>query len=195
MIIEEYDPESEEPREISPRDKLINWLLFIIVIAILGYLAYASRQIEKIPREIECFPEPIYRRQFEGQGGIPLIYDIRLSTDKDTYHQGDLIRVNATNIGRTEVWFPKGLNLIVYERVTDFTSVSRVNLVEDKNDFEKILYPIEIDPVGIFLYAKPVLLADNESKEIYISIWGYRFENNLYCAERHEGGISLTILP
>ena len=65
-------------------------------------------------------------------------------------------------------------------------------LLSDLNQ-EKILKSAQSDDPFIELVIKPDVRVFDENTEIMVSVWGYRYQDEMICMERHSGTIFITL--
>ena len=187
MIIEGYDPGSEEPREIDPRRRLENILILSGVFLLLVVLTILGNRDYKLP--VECYQEAA--EIVTGSGtSISVKMDLVVSTRQENIFQGDGITLIIENTSEHSVWFPPGLNLEIFEKVSGPKYVGRRNLSTSGSDQEKIL---ESGNQFIEMVIKPDVVVLDEPKEIMVSVWGYRYQDKMFCREKHIGTVFLTI--
>jgi hypothetical protein len=190
MIVEEYDPGSEEPREVDPRRRLENLLILTGVFFLLAALYVIGNRDYQLP--VECYDE-VSEIVIDSERSIRSKVDLVLSTSQEIIYQGDLIKLVIENTSEHSVWFPPGFNLEIYERVSNSNFVERRNLLLSNLNQEKILKSAQSGDQVIELVIKPDVMVFNETTEIMVSVWGYRYQDEMICMEKHSGMIVITL--
>jgi hypothetical protein len=190
MIVEGYDPGSEEPREIDPRRRLENILIFTGVIILLVVLFIIGNRDYQLP--VECYEEAAEIVIDPGMS-IRSKVDLVLSTEQELIHQDDLIILVIENTSEYSVWFPPGFNLEIFEIVSGSNIVGRRILSAAGLNHDKVLGPAQSGNHAFEFVIRPDIKVFDETTEILVSVWGYRYQDERICKERHSGSILITL--
>ena len=167
------------------------------IVILISFILYGCKSDkENVYDNFECYNEPRIEGDYADQQPYAFI-DIKISLveENKNYGPADVIPIYIENTSDITIWLPQNRNISLWEVVDENNWVSINNLT--KYDFveEIILGPKGSQNSKNMVFIHPDVSVINEPKEVFVSLWGYRFESGLYCEDHHGGRLFIQIIP
>ena len=178
--------------KISQLFMSVSPFLLLALVILVGCASEPGNDLD----QFQCFSEPII--ETESDLGMPYGYiDIQVSLveQEDKYTPNDMIPLYIENTSSHSIWLPKDKNVVIWE-IVDENSWSKIGNSMGYDLAESIILGPKGSPnAKNLIFIHPVISVREKPKEILVTLWGYRYEAEKYCEDRHAGRITIIINP
>jgi hypothetical protein len=171
------------------------WILFLLPIS-LYFLSGCSPSSDVNLDEFQCSDDPIIENDQDLINPFAFIdLEITLFEENKKYTSSDVIPLYIENTSEHTIWLPMNQNITLWVQIDENDWKKIGNRMDYGGLDDIILEPKDNPDAKNLIFIHPVVTVEDTSREIFVTLWGYRFESGQYCEDRHGGRITIEIFP